>query len=130
VAAWWAEAGRELAPWRAQVLARLQEVAASLQAAGLPAGGEDLGPSIEAAANTLDGLSGRRVLLLLVGGRSGPPEGTAPGVSLRGVHLVVANVADPARAAAWTSATRAWGAAVTALGPALTQLELTPAVNG
>jgi LysM repeat protein len=73
VAAWWAEANRRVAAWQAKVEDRLAAIASSPGGQGLPAGGsQDLLASIRTAATTLQGLPGRRVLVLL-GGQAGPP---------------------------------------------------------
>jgi hypothetical protein len=85
---------------------------------------------MQAAVNTLDGLPGRRVLLLLDAGPGDPPDFAGQPGALAGIHLVVANVAEPAAVAAWSSRAAASGAAVTALDPALTDLQLPGAVTG
>src|SRR5207244_2342703 len=124
VAAWQEAVASKLRPWQAQLSARLRAIAGSPEAASLAEnlGTPDLSASIQAAATTLDGLPGRRVLLLLDGGQGRPPSAAMPKGSLAGVHVVVANLADAATAAAWTSWARADGASATALDPALTQL--------
>jgi LysM repeat protein len=128
VAAWWTEAATEVRPWQTQVAAQLRGVAGSPEVASLSAtrGNPNVAASIEAAATTLDGLPGRRVLLLLGVAQSGPP---ATALRLAGIHLVVANLSDSAAAAAWASWGRASGASVTALDPALTRLQLPSTVN-
>lgn len=131
-AAWRADVARALAPWQRQVVAQLQAVPAS-PAAGVPASDAqtDLGASVQAAVNTLSGLPGRRVLLLLGPGQSGPPDAPLATGYLAGIHLVVADLADPAAAMAWTAAgRRAQASMVTILDPALTQLQLAAVVNG
>lgn len=126
-AAWQAEAARQLRPWQRDVVGRLQELAANLDGlapAGTGAGG--VAAAVQAGANTLAGLPGRRVLLLLAGGRIGGAAAADLVQPLAGMHLVVANVAGPA-ASAFAAA---GGATVTALDPALTELDLPAAVNG
>ena len=127
IASWRAEAARQLRPWQTQVLARLDELARSLDGVAADGAG-DVAAAIESAANTLAGLPGRRVLLVLAGGRMSGAGGAASGRSLAGVHVVIANVADPSEAALPGAA--AAGATVTTLDPALTELELAAAVNG
>jgi LysM repeat protein len=131
IAAWRAEAARDVAPWQAQVLGQLDDLARGIATAA-PADavdGEDVSASVQAAANTLAGLPGRRVLLLLAGGRVGDAGAPLPGASLARIHLVVANL--PASAGkSFTAAAAAAGAAVTQLDPALTELQLPAAVNG
>jgi hypothetical protein len=84
--------------------------------------------SLIAGLTTLQGLNGRRLLLVLGGAESGP--GALEPRSLAGVNLVVANLSDPTIAAAWTSAARSAGAvSVNALDPALTKLQLAQLVN-
>jgi LysM repeat protein len=140
IAAWRAAVARDVAPWQAQVRGQLDELDKTLQTSG-PAEAAD-GPAVtaavQAAANTLAGLPGRRVLLLLAGGRldetaararalTPPPPPAA--ASLARIHLVIANV--PAGAgASFTAAAGAAGANVTVLDPALTELQLPAAVNG
>jgi LysM repeat protein len=131
VAAWRSQAARELAPWQAQVLRQLDELAKGIGAAGPPEAvdGRAVSGSIEEAANTLAGLPGRRVLLLLAGGRVGDAVQPAPGASLARINLVVANL--PASAgASFEAAAAAAGATVTPMDPALTELQLPTAVNG
>ncbi|HYW23850.1 MAG TPA: LysM domain-containing protein [Terriglobales bacterium] len=130
VAAWRAEAARDVAPWQAQVLKQLDDLARGIAAA--PADtvdGEDVIASVQAAANTLAGLPGRRVLLVLAGGRVGGAGAPLPGASLARIHLVVANL-PPSAGTSFTAAAAAAGAAVTPLDPALTELQLPAAVNG
>jgi LysM repeat protein len=132
LAAWQAEAARQLRPWQESVVARLQWIASSPQASG-PANGAgdlDLAASIQSAATTLAGLAGRRVLLLLGAGQSGPPDLAARNTSLAGVNLVLAGQSNEVTATAWKSAAAAAGVAITALDPALTQLQLASVVNG
>jgi LysM repeat protein len=124
VAAWWTEVAREVRPWQTQVATQLQGIAGSPEVASR--GTPNVAASIEAAATTLDGLPGRRVLLLLGVAQSGPP---ATAMRLAGIHLVIANLSDPAAAAAWARWGRESGASVTALDPALTRLQLPSTVN-
>jgi hypothetical protein len=92
-------------------------------------GGAALGGSIQVAANTLDQLGSRRVLLVSEPGDGGPPA-LQKGL-LAGIHLVVAGVTDPSAAVGWTMAGKAAGAAsIVVLSPALTQLTVGAAVNG
>jgi hypothetical protein len=127
-AAWRAEAERQVGPWQRQVVARLQELSGNLDGLAQAGGRDgDVAAAIQAGANTLAGLPGRRVLLLLAGGRLGATA-AALVPSLAGIRLVVANLAASAGPA--FAAAAAGGAAVTALDPALTELELPAAVNG
>lgn len=140
IAAWQAQAARDVAPWQAQVGGQLDEVGRTAQAAGTAdaVDGPAVTAAVQAGANTLAGLPGRRVLLLLAGARldeaaarsrdqSPPPPPAA--ASLARIHLVIANV--PAGAgASFTAAAGAAGATVTPLDPALTELQLPAAVNG
>ncbi len=128
LAAWSSAAALRVEPWQRQVAAQLESIAGSLARSSdgrLPG---DLSASIGAAATTLTGLPGRRVLLL-DGGLGGPPGTALAAGSLAGMHLVVANLPDPAAAVAWTNAAAAAGASVTTLDPALTELQLPAAVN-
>ena len=88
----------------------------------------DLAASVQAGLATLEGLGGRRVLLLLGGGDIGPaPLGPK---SLADVNLVIANLTSSNASAAWTTAGSSAGAAsVSALDAALTQLQLPHVVN-
>jgi len=131
VAAWRSEAARELAPWQAQVIRQLDALASGMDAAGSPdaVDGRAVTASVQAAANTLQGLPGRRVLLMLAGDRVGYAGAPAPDASLARIHLVVANL--PASAGtSFTAAAASAGATVTSLDAALTELELPAAVNG
>jgi LysM repeat protein len=131
VAAWRSEVARVLSPWQAQVVQQLDALASAIQAGGPPdaVDGQAVTASVQAAANTLQGLPGRRVLLLLAGGRLVDAAGPAPDVSLARIHLVVANL--PASAGtSFTAAAAAAGARVTSLDAALTELRLPEAVNG
>jgi LysM repeat protein len=133
LAAWRAEAARELRPWQESVAAQLQRIATNPPASGSPANGAgdvDLSASIQSAATTLSGLGGRRVLLLLGAGRSAPPDLAARNASLAGIQVVLAGQTDEVTAMAWKSAAAAAGVAMTALDPALTQLQLPSVVNG
>jgi LysM domain len=128
IAQWRASAQAALIPWQNAVAAQLESRGGvgggTVPAAGAPA----LSASIAAGLATLGGLSGRRMLLVLGGAAAGPS--TLAPRSLSGVALVVANIADPGVAAAWTSAARDAGAqSVNALDPALTQLQLPQVVN-
>jgi hypothetical protein len=108
----------------------LQGIAAAPGGGVHPAlGGAALGGSIQVAANTLDQLAGRRVLLVSEPGDGGPPA--LQNGELAGIHLVVTGVTDPLAGAGWTMAGKAAGAAsAVVLSPALTQLTLAAAVNG
>ncbi|HSS61498.1 MAG TPA: LysM domain-containing protein [Candidatus Limnocylindrales bacterium] len=128
IEAWRASARQALVPWQSQVTAQLESKAGSANSVDGPSGGQAVAASIGAGLVTLAGLSGRRMLLLL-GGGGVVPAPLAPR-SMAGVTVVVANVSDPAAAAAWTAAARNAGAAgVSALDPALTQLQLAQVVN-
>jgi len=130
IAAWRAEADTQLRPWQTQLRSRLHDLAGSLDGAQVssPRDG-DVAAAIQAAANTLAGLPGRRVLLLLASGRIDQVANAASGASLTGIHLVVANLTGSGTSML-TSAAAAAGATVTALDPALTELDLAAAVNG
>ena len=128
VAAWQTSAQQAMAPWQNQVVAQLESKAGVPGVAVGPAERPALSASIGAGLATLTGLSGHRLLLVLGGGGLGPAP-LAPR-SLAGISLVVANVADPEIAAAWTTAGKDAGAdSVSALDPALTQLQLAQTVN-
>lgn len=128
IAAWQTSARQAMAPWQDQVVAQLESKAGTTGVAVGPAERPALSASIGAGLATLAGLSGHRLLLVLGGGGLGPAP-LAPR-SLAGISLVVANVADPGVAAAWTAAGKDAGAdSVSALDPALTQLQLAQAVN-
>jgi hypothetical protein len=87
-----------------------------------------LSASLTAGLTTLQGLDGRRLLLVLGGGELGPGP-FLPG-SVKDVNLVIANLADHRAAAAWTAAgSQAGAASVKALDPALTRLQLAQVVN-
>lgn len=127
IAAWRAEADRALQPWQAQVAGDLATKVGSRGAAATPTGSA-LSGTIAQAVTTLQGLHGRRTLLIL-GGVDAGPVAMSPG-SLAGINLIVANVGDPTVGAAWTKSARDAGAAsVSVLDPALTQLQLAQVVN-
>lgn len=129
VDAWRAAVRRDLAPWRAQVVGEIR-AAASRPSGPADAAGVDLGASIRAAATTLGGLPGRRVMLVLGPGRDGPPGAGMGSGDLAGIHLVVADLTGPA-GPVWASAAEAAGApSVTTLDPALTRLQLAASVRG
>src|SRR5438874_966251 len=128
IAAWQAEADRSLQPWQQQVVDELaKKAAAPLPGARTP-NQQIMAASLVAGLTTLSGLQGRRLLLLLGGGESGP--GVLAPRSFADINLVIANLADSKAAAAWTSAgTNAGAASVSALDPALTKLQLAQVVN-
>ena len=129
-AAWWASEDEQIRPARSELIRLLQGIA------GAPGGGVHTAPggaasggSIQVAANTLDQLAARRVLLVSEPGDGGPPA--FQNGELAGIHLVVTGVTDPSAEAGWTVAGKGAGAAsVVVLSPALTQLTLAAAVNG
>jgi len=128
IAAWRTQADAALAPWRENVVAQLAGKAGIAPQSPRAPDGPMLTASMTAGLTTLQGLGGRRLLLLLGGGEIGPA--TLAPRSLAGVNLVIANVSDPNAAAAWKSAgTSAGAASVSALDPALTQLQLAQVVN-
>ena len=128
VAAWRAEAANAVQPWQNQVVNELDKMAGSQASGADRATGPMLSSSITAASTTLHGLPGRRLLLVLGGGQSGPTAPTPSG--LVDINLVIANLSDSGAAAAWTAAGRNAGAAsVITLDPALTQLQLAQVVN-
>jgi hypothetical protein len=128
IAQWRASADAALLPWQSAVAAQLEGKQEPGGAVTSTAGAPALSASISAGLATLAGLSGRRLLLLL-GGAGVGPSALAPR-SFLGVALVVANIADPGTAAAWTVAGRDAGAvSVNALDPAFTQLQLAQIVN-
>jgi LysM repeat protein len=132
VSAWNARVASELHPWLAQVAAQLHGIASRPDVAGFTGspGRPDLSASVQVATTTLEGLPGRRVLLVLGSAQGGPPTTAMRGGSLAGVRLVVANLADVTAAAAWRGwAGQAGASAATTLDPALTQLQLASAVN-
>src|SRR5438105_4555331 len=128
IAAWRAEAVKSLQPWQEQVIDQLGKKAASPVLDARPPNGQILSASLVAGLTTLQGLSGRRTLVLLGGGESGPAA-LSPR-TLADINLVVANLADSKAAAAWTAAATSAGArSVNALDPALTQLQLAQVIN-
>ena len=125
---WRASVDQALLPWQNAVAAQLEGKSSSINGVTSAAGAPAMSASISAGLVTLGGLSGRRLLLVLGGGSVGPS--TLGPRSLAGIALVVANVADPGTAAAWTTAAKDAGAAsVNTLDPALTQLQLAQVVN-
>ena len=128
IADWQAAAAGAVRPWQQQVVAQLAQKS---RAGGTPVKRPDalmLRSSMQAGLATLSGLDGRRMLLLLGGGETGPA--VLPPSSLANVDLVIANLADPALAGRWTSAaTTAGAASVKPLDPALTRLQLAQVVN-
>ena len=128
IAAWRAEAERAVQPWQSQVTATLDAKAGTMATGTATTSGHALSASIILGVTTLQGLQGRRTLLIL-GGADGGPGAFAPH-SLAGIDLVIANVADPAAGNAWTAAGKSAGAAsVSVLDVALTQLQLAQVVN-
>jgi LysM repeat protein len=127
IAAWNDAVSQALQPWQAQVVAQLDGVAAANTQAR-PPDAPMLAASVQAAQTTLQGLKGRRVLLVLGGGDAAPSS--LPARSLDGVELVIANLSDAGATARWESAATTTGAvSVTALDAALTQLKLTQVVD-
>lgn len=128
IATWRADAAKALEPWQQDVAAQLEKKAGATVAGSRAPDGTMVAASMVAGLTTLQGLSGRRMLLMLGGGDSGP--GTLAPNSLAQVNLVVANLADPKSAAAWTAAaTNAGAASVKALDVALTRLQLAQLIN-
>ena len=128
IAAWRAEADRSVQPWQAKVAGDLDTKVGARPAAVTATPSAALTGTVAQAVTTLQGLHGRRTLLIL-GGGDGGLAAMAPR-SLGGINVVVANVADPTVAAAWTKAAKdAGAAAVSVLDPALTQLQLAQVVN-
>jgi len=128
IAAWRAAADKSLGPWQQQVVAELGKKAATPMPGAQTPDRKILAASLVAGLTTLQGLSGRRMLLLLGGGESGP--GALAPKSFAEVNLVIANLSDSKAAAAWTAAgSNAGAASVNALDPALTQLQLAKVVN-
>ena len=127
IASWQAAAAKATEPWQHEVAAQLNAKAgARVPAAPAPNRGI-VSASVEAGLTTLQGLHGRRVLLLLGGGDIRP---TAIAQSLANVNLVIANLTDSKASAAWTAAgTKAGAASVSALDAALTQLQLPQVIN-
>jgi LysM repeat protein len=128
VASWRAAAASSVQPWQAQVVAELgRKAGAPVPAAPRP-DARILAASLTAGLTTLQGLAGRRMLLVLGGGEIGP--GALAPQSLAGINLVIANLADSRAAAAWTAAGNGAGAAsVSTLDPALTRLQLAQVIN-
>ena len=128
IAAWQADAQKAVQPWQQQVVAQLQQKAKASVPQSKRPDNEMLTTSMQAGLATLSGLDGRRLLLLLGGGETGPA--TLPRNSMAEVNLVIANLADPSLASRWTSAaTTAGAASVKPLDPALTRLQLAQIVN-
>jgi LysM repeat protein len=128
IAAWRAEADRSVQPWQAKVAGDLDTKVGARPVAVAAAPSAALIATVAQAVTTLQGLHGRRTLLIL-GGGDGGPAAMAPR-SLEGINVVVANVADPTIAATWTKTAKDAGAAsVSVLDPALTQLQLAQIVN-
>lgn len=128
IAEWQAAAAREVAPWQTQVVGNLDSKLSSVPAPSEPVAPQQLAASMTAGATTLQGIQGRRLLLLLGGGEVGPAQ-LAPR-SLAQVNVVIANLPDSGQSAPWTAAARAAGAtSVNALDRALTQLQLGQIVN-
>jgi hypothetical protein len=128
VAAWRAEAQKSVQQWQEQVIDQLGKKAGSVDPAAPKPDRQMMAASLAAGLTTLQGLNGRRILLVLGGGELGP--GTLSQNSLQDVNLVIANLANTKAAAAWTAAASGAGAAsVKALDVALTRLQLTEVVN-
>lgn len=128
IAAWQAEAAKSVEAWQAQVISQLEKRSAASMPPTLTPNSRMLSASLTAGLTTLQGLDGRRLLLLLGGGELGP--GSLAPSSVKDVNLVIANLSDNKAAAAWTAAgSRAGAASVKALDPALTRLQLAQVVN-
>jgi LysM repeat protein len=128
IAAWRAEADRVLQPWKQQVTGELDSRAGSPPPGARPPDPGMLSATMAAGLTTLQGLPGRRMLLVLGGGEIGP--GTLAPRSLADVNLVVANLTDSRTKTAWAAAaTTAGAASVSALDVALTRLQLAQVVN-
>ena len=128
VAAWQSAAQKSVEPWQAQVAADLEAKSKSVLAPARKPDRQMMSASVVAGLTTLKGLNGRRLLLILGGGETGPA--TLAPQSLAGVDLVVANLSSPTAAAAWSAAgANAGAASVNALDPALTRLQLAQVVN-
>lgn len=128
IATWRAEADRIVQPWQESIVAQLTSKAANPVAGPRGPDEQMMSATVVAGLTTLNGLAGRRTLLILGGGEQGPGK-LAP-KSLANVNLVVANLADGKSATAWTdAATNAGAQSVSALDLALTQLQLAQAVN-
>jgi LysM repeat protein len=129
-AAWWAAAAKQLRRAQDDLVGQLQGMSEAGPGNASPAGvrATALGDSIQIAANTLDQLAGRRVLVLSGVGDDSPPALRKGELST--IHLVVTGVTDPLASASWASEGTAAGAASTAvLSSALTQLNLATAVD-
>lgn len=128
IAAWRAAAAASVKTWQDQVIQQLDQKASAQPAPVGQSNSAMLSASLTAGATTLHGLQGRRLLLVLGGGDSGP-DALQPH-SLLGVNLIVANLSDSKSADAWASAATSAGAtSVSALDDALTQLQLAQLVN-
>lgn len=128
IAAWRANANAALLPWQNAVAAQLESRDGTDGVVTSSTAARALSASISAGLATLAGLSGRHLLLVL--GDAGMGPSTLAPRSFAGVALVIANIADPGVAAAWTTAGEEAGAvSVNALDPALTQLQLAQVVN-
>jgi LysM repeat protein len=127
IAAWQAAAAPAVQGWQNQVATQLEGKASASVTSPSP-DPTIVATSIEAGLTTLEGLNGRRVLLLLGGGEDVPAQ-LAP-QSMSHVNLVIANLTDSKASAAWAAAGAGAGAAsVSALDTALTQLQLPQVVN-
>ncbi len=128
IQAWRASAAAAMAPWQDQVAALLEKKAAAVSPPTNSATAAGMSAGVVAGVTTLTGLAGRRLLLVLGGSAVAPPAFVPR--SMVGMTLVVANVADPGAAAAWTAAGTGAGAnPISTLDPALTQLQLAQTVN-
>jgi LysM repeat protein len=128
IASWQRAAQSAIQPWQRQVVRSLEAKGAAADPAATVPTPAIVAASVEAGMTTLQGLDGRRVLLLLGGGDSGPGQVSAQ--RLDGVNLVIANLTDSGASAAWSAAGARTGAAsVSALDAALTQLQLPQVVN-
>jgi LysM repeat protein len=128
IARWQAEASQALQPWQADVVSQLEKKAGTTVAGARAPDAAMVSASLVAGLTTLQGLTGRRLLLVLGGGGSGP--GTLEPRTFAGVNLVVANLDNPTVAAAWTSAAKGAGASsVNTLDAALTKLQLAQVIN-
>jgi len=128
IAAWQSAAAVAVQPWQQEVVAELHAKAGVASVVARAPNSGMVAASVQAGLATLEGLGGRRVLLLLGGGDIGPaPLGPK---SLADVNLVIANLTNSNASAAWTTAGSSAGAAsVSALDAALTQLQLPHVVN-
>jgi hypothetical protein len=116
--------------WRQREAARLRTLEASsdLREEDLVGEDYDIAGALAHAATVLAGLPGERVLVLLGGAGSGPPQA---GIGrLTGIQLVIANLADGPAADEWrAAATGAGVAGVFTLDSTLTDLKLAQTVN-